>query len=83
MNTFLEKTVSNSNILDTIQYYEELGFTVINTKRIDHNNVILVLQGDKDLIGQHSKLGDKSFIQFEDGLTSPLYIKREKTFWED
>lgn len=82
MKSLIEITVSKDNFQDTISEYAAEGFDYVSSRPSDDNNMLVVLlRGDIHTASHYQS--DKSYLEFEDGSRSPLYIKRYRDFWED
>lgn len=82
MRNLVEISCDRNSASETISYYEEQGFQFISSQRIDKDLMLLVFEASKDSIANLSTIRQAK-IQFDDGTESPLYIKRERNFWED
>lgn len=81
MKTLIEISVSKDSFYETLSQYEDIGFEYVSSSEVDFETLAVVLRGDvHNLPHVHS---DKSYLEFEDGTQSPLYIKRNRNFWED
>lgn len=82
MKSLIEITVSKEHFQDTISEYAAEGFDYVSSKTSEDNNILIVLlRGDIHTASQYQN--NKSYLEFEDGSLSPLYIKRNRDFWED
>ena len=84
MNNIIELIISNSRYSDVVQEYEANGFTLLSAKPVDKNNLLVSFEGDSSSLNSliYENI-DKAYIKFEDGVIAPLYIKKERNFWED
>lgn len=83
MKSLLEVTVQKEFFHDTLQEYVSEGFEYISSRDgQDKDTIILILRGDINATPYPTE-NNKSFLEFEDGSYSPLYIKRNRNFWED
>lgn len=84
MKSLIEIAVSKDHFQDTITAYAAEGFEYISDKPTEDRNTLLVMfRGDIHNLSQYSNQNNKSYLEFEDGTRSPLYIKRNRDFWED
>jgi hypothetical protein len=84
MKSLIEISVSKDHFQDTITAYAAEGFEYISDKATEDRNTLLVLfRGDIHALSQYSNENNKSYLEFDDGTRSPLYIKRNRDFWED
>jgi hypothetical protein len=83
MKSLIEISVSKEHFQDTISEYAAEGLDFISSRpsETDSNLLIVLLRGDIDNASRYQS--DKSYLEFEDGSRSPLYIKRNRDFWED
>lgn len=82
MRNLIEIIVNSSDFSDVTEYYESQGFSFISSKIYDRNELLVTFEGSRDSIADVGTF-HRAVIQFEDGTESPLYIKRERNFWED
>lgn len=85
MKNILEITVENTeDISSVIYFYQEEGLEFIGKTNLRNGKVLLKFEGEREDISYQTQIEDqKGFIEFEDGTQSPLYIRRERNFWED
>lgn len=84
MKSLVEITISKEDFHDIVNQYESEGFEYLTSKASDNRDeVIAVFRVDKDALEFQSPKNSNAFIEFEDGTRSPLYIKRNRDFWED
>jgi hypothetical protein len=82
MKSLIEISISKIDFQDTLNYYLEEGFEYLSS--IDNGeSITVVLRGEIQSVAQYSNEHNKSYIEFDDKTRSPLYIKRERNFWED
>jgi hypothetical protein len=82
MKSLIEITVSKDHFQDIVSEYAAEGFDYVSSRPSDDKNMLVVLlRGDIHNASQYQS--DKSYLEFEDGTRSPLYIKRNRDFWED
>ena len=84
MKTVIEMHLTEENLSFAIEQYGEEGIEFISSKPGNiKGTVVATFSGDIDTISRTSNENNKTYIEFEDGCRSPLYIKRERNFWED
>jgi hypothetical protein len=69
-----------SQLESYVEYYESSGFSLLQ-KSIEGEDVILIFQGQSTAHVAEASYWDSSaqaFIQFQDGTTSPLYVRRSR-----
>jgi hypothetical protein len=71
---------SSSKILDEIEYWEKLGFYHVSTKYLDRHVVELTFEGAGEPVAHKNA---QYFLNFPDGTSSPLYIRRNVLDDED
>jgi hypothetical protein len=82
MKSLIEISVSKEHFQDIVSEYNAEGFEYVSSRPSDDKNMlILLLRGDIHKASQYQS--DKSYLEFGDGTQSPLYIKRNRNFWED
>lgn len=81
MKTLIEISVLKDSFYEILSQYEDIGFDYISSSDMNSETLKVILRGDvHSLPHVHS---DKSYLEFDDGTQSPLYIKRNRDFWED
>jgi hypothetical protein len=88
MRSLLEIVTNRSDFKETVEEYESEGFSYVGSfvapEQASTGEITLTFEGPRATVAEYSRLeGHKTFVVFEDGTTSPLYIKREKSWWED
>jgi hypothetical protein len=83
MKSLIEVTVLKEYFQETLAEYSEEGFEYLSSKNGDSDDTIIVIFRGDIHATPYSSENSKSFLEFEDGSRSPLYIKRERNFWED
>jgi len=83
MTNYLEITAHQDEIDFLITKYTSNGLHLVDERKQSDGLITLVFEGNRDAIAEHYTSGDKAFLEFEDGTVSPLYIKRERNFWDD
>jgi len=88
MRNLLKATCMRINYNEVVAEYEEMGFTLVSShvtpEQAKWGEITLTFQGEREDVAELSdEEGHHSFLEFDDGTTSPLYIKRERNFWED
>jgi hypothetical protein len=82
MKSLIEIGISKTDFQETLDSYLEEGFEYVSST--DNGDIISVLfRGDIHNVAAYSNEYNKSYLEFEDKTRSPLYIKRERNFWED
>jgi hypothetical protein len=82
MKSLIEISVSKEHFQDIVSEYTAEGFEYVSSRPSDDRNILVVLlRGDIHNASQYQS--DKSYLEFSDGTQSPLYIKRNRNFWED
>lgn len=70
-----------TDVYDTIEYAESQGLQLHKKTKIDREAVELLFFTDgKEAAMQFSAYGAETFLQFEDGSTSPLHIRSSRDF---
>ena len=82
MKSLIEISISKIDFQDTLNYYLEEGFEYLSSTD-NGESITVVLRGEIQSVAQYSNEYNKSYIEFDDKTRSPLYIKRERNFWED
>lgn len=76
-------TCHPTEVYDTIEYAESQGLQLHTKTKIDRDSVeLLFLTDGKEAAMQFSDYGAETYLQFEDGSTSPLHIRRSRDFSE-
>ena len=84
MKSLIEISISKEDFQDIVNQYESDGFEYLTSKPSDtKDEIIAVFRVDKNSLEYQSPKNSNAFIEFEDGTRSPLYIKRNRDFWED
>lgn len=88
MRNLVEISTYRIDYKETIEHYEDQGFSYVSSHVSPEQNktgeITIVFEGSREDIAEISDAdGHRSFLQFDDGTESPLYIKRERNFWED
>ena len=74
--------MSKEHFQDILTEYVAEGFEYVSSRPSDDKSLlVLLLRGDIHNASQYQS--DKSYLEFDDGTRSPLYIKRNRNFWED
>lgn len=78
MTALVTITVPAQSKNDAVEYYESLGMSLERHYKIDRDTVSLSFRGDKDLSAAilQSDSNASGELEFEDGTTSPLYVRR-------
>jgi hypothetical protein len=72
---------SPTEVYDTIEYAESQGLQLHSKTKIDKESVELLFSTNgKEAAVQFSDYGAETYLQFEDGSTAPLYIRRDRDF---
>ena len=84
MLNYLRKTVTPKDESKITALYRERGLNLIKSSKDNVTGlVILEFEGNRSEVADLFESGDEASIQFEDGVVSPLYIRRERNFWDD
>jgi hypothetical protein len=71
------------SVKDTIEYYEAQGLSFLSKKVLNRESIELSFSTSGK---EHAFIGSddsvETFIEFEDGSISPLYIRRDRDFSE-
>jgi hypothetical protein len=79
----VKMTCPQAEVYDTIEYAESQGLQLYKKTKIDREYVeLLFLTDGKEAATQFSEYGAETYLQFEDGSTSPLHIRKERDFSE-
>jgi hypothetical protein len=73
-------TCHTSQLESYIEHYEASGFSLLG-KSIEGEDAILTFQGQSTAHAAEASYWDSSaqaFIEFQDGTTSPLYVRRSR-----
>jgi len=74
---------SPNEVYETIEYAETQGLILQTKTKIDRESVELIFRTDgKEAAVEFSEYGADTFLEFEDGSTSPLYIRKSIDFSE-
>jgi hypothetical protein len=71
----------HSQIEDYTSNYEASGFRLISKEVVNSEQVILFFQGSSTSHAAEAAYWDQNaqaYIQFEDGVVSPLYVRRSR-----
>jgi hypothetical protein len=82
MKSLIEISMSKINFQETLDSYLEEGFEYVSSTD-NGETIIVLLRGDIHNVSHYLNEYNKSYLEFEDKTRSPLYIKRERNFWED
>lgn len=82
MKSLIEVKISKSSFQDTVSEYTSEGFEFLTSKPSEDNDYLIAIFRS-EIHNASFYQTEKSYLEFEDGTTSPLYIKRERNFWED
>ena len=84
MKSLIEINVLKETFQETVDHYNNEGIEYISSSPGPTSEYITVLfRGDIHNLSQYANQNNKSYLEFDDGSRSPLYIKRERNFWED
>lgn len=74
---------SPTEVNDTIDYAESQGLQLYNKTKLDRESVELLFTTDgKEAAIEFNEYGAETFLEFEDGSVSPLYIRKDRDFSE-
>lgn len=74
---------SPTSVYETIEYAESQGLQLHSKTKIDRESIELIFSTDgKEAAMQFSDYGAETYLQFEDGSTSPLHIRKDRDFSE-
>ena len=87
MKNIIEVKIDRRDFRQTVDRWTEEGFQYLDSVTLPHqvntNEVTVRFEGSRDAVAQQAESGERAFLLFDDGSESPLYIKRERNFWED
>lgn len=79
----VKMTCASNQVYETIEYAESQGLQLQQKIKLDKETVeLLFTTNGKEAAVQFSDYGAEAFLQFEDGTTSPLYVRRDRDFSE-
>jgi hypothetical protein len=79
----VKMTCASNQVYDTIEYAESQGLQLHQKIKIDKETTELYFTTDgKEAATQFSEYGAETFLQFADGSSSPLYVRKDRDFSE-
>lgn len=79
----VKMTCAATDTYQTIEYAESQGLQLHRKTKLDRDTVELLFTTDgKEAVIQFSEYGAETYLQFEDGSTSPLHIRKSRDFSE-
>jgi hypothetical protein len=85
MKSLIEIAVSKEHFQEILAEYAAEGFDYVSARpsENDSESLVVLFRGDIHNVSHYSSENNKSYLEFGDGSLSPLYIKRNRDFWED
>ena len=74
---------SYSEIKQYLEYAESEGLTLLEKQSLYKENVMLIFtSSETEVVTNFANMGAETFLEFQDGSVSPLYVRRDRDFSE-
>lgn len=70
-----------AHVNETLEYYESQGLHLVSRRTLNRESVEIIFETsgkEQAFSGEHIE----TFLEFQDGTTAPLYIRRERDWAE-
>jgi hypothetical protein len=79
----VKMSCSYSEIKQYLEYAESEGLTLLEKQSLDKENVMLIFtSSETEVVTNFANMGAETFLEFQDGSVSPLYVRRDRDFSE-